>query len=144
MNQYQAVLNKEYKMFLWGIVAIIIFVIVAIFFLIVVVQKISEKKERLLTFIAVIATILMMIFIAAMSATYAWNIKKDIDESSFVTYYGEYELVYERSFSVCYIYDGKERIELRCVDSLYHGSQPVKTGYVVYSKNSLYAVDIYE
>ncbi len=126
------------------VVTIIIFVIVAIFFLIVVVQKISEKKERLLTFIAVIATILMVIFLAAMSATDAWNIKKDIDENSFVTYYGEYELVYDRSFTVCYIYDDKERIELRCVGSLNHGPKTVKTGYVVYSKNSLYAVDIYE
>ena len=68
------------------------------------------------------------------------KIQKDLKNELYLTYYGVYTVARERSFTVCYIYDGDRRIELRCMEPVKEGSH---LGHVVYSKNSLYAVDIY-
>ena len=83
------------------------------------------------------------VYISLDAGIVVYNTKKrEVLDTYIIGTYGEYETVYERTFSVCYIYDGDERIELRCVDD--PRSYGVNTGYVVYSKNSLYAVDIHK
>ena len=74
-------------------------------------------------------------------ASQAVAIKKDIDNNAFVVYHGKYKLRQERNSHYCYIYDGEEYLML---SDLTCGMTDEYEGYVVYGKNSLYVVDIYE
>ena len=142
MDKYQAKLSVEYHGMLSVVFLLLATMIFVTVFFLVYNRKIQDNKERIVTVITFTILVLMLSFVSVFSFISSLNIKKDIDNNLFVTYYGEYETVYERTFSVCYIYDGDERIELRCVDN--PRSYGVNTGYVVYSKNSLYAVDIHK
>ncbi|MBQ7392123.1 MAG: hypothetical protein IJV73_05500 [Clostridia bacterium] len=141
MNEYQAILNKEYQGRLWVILCLILFVIFMIVFSIVITRKISHKKERIVTFIVLAFIIFASICIVWTIASQAVAIKKDIDDNAFVVYHGKYKLRQERNSHYCYIYDGEEYLML---SDLTCGMTDEYEGYVVYGKNSLYVVDIYE
>ena len=143
MNKYQTILSEEYYGLLGTSLSIMIAVIVAIVFVFIIKRKIKNKQERTVSIVTFIVLILMMLCIAGYTTIGALAIKKDLDNNLFVTYYGEYKLVYEGHFTVCYINNGTEQIELRCLDIPSSGFE-TGTGYVIYSKNSLYVVDIYE
>lgn len=140
MNKYQTILNKEYQGRLWIFFGLILFVIIIIVFLVVIMRKISDKKERIITFIMFVVLIFMSSCFPVMAIREALAIKKDINDNAFVTYYGKYELHQERNSHYCYIYD-EECIRLL---DLTYGMSDEYEGYVVYGKNSLYVVDIYE
>ena len=141
MNKYQAILNKVYQLNLWTFFVFILFAIIMIVFLVVITRKISDKKERIITLIVIASLIPMSICLAGVAISDALAIKKDINDNAFVIYHGNYKLHQERNSHYCYIYDGEECIRL--VD-LTHGLPDEYEGYVMYGKNSLYVVDIYE
>ena len=141
MNEYQTILNKEYQGRLWAFFFIILFAIFMVVFTVIIVRRIFDKKERIITCIVFIFLIFGLIFLSAAPITQAVAIKKDIDDNSFITYYGKYELRLKRNTNYCYIYDGENYIRLL---DLTYGMTDEYEGYVVYGKNSLYVVDIYE
>lgn len=141
MNKYQTILNKEYQGRLWIFFGLILFIIIMIVFLVVITRKISDKKERIITLIVIATLILMLICLAGEAIREALAIKKDMDDNAFVIYYGKYKLYQERNSHYCYIYDGEKQMSLL---DLTYGMPDDYEGYVVYGKNSLYVVDIYE
>ena len=141
MNKYQTILNKEYQGRLWLFFGLILLVTIMIVFLVVIMRKISDKKERIITFITFVVLIFMLSCFPVMAIREALAIKKDINDNAFVTYHGNYKLHQERNSHYCYIYDGEESIRLL---DLTYGMPDEYKGYVVYGKNSLYVVDIYE
>ena len=141
MNEYQTILNKQYQGRLWIILGLVLFVIFMIVFTVVVIRKISDKKERIITSIACLFLIFMLICFVYIAASQAVALKKDIDDNAFVVYHGKYELRLKRNTNYCYIYDGENHIRLL---DLTYGMTDEYEGYVVYGKNSLYVVDIYE
>ena len=141
MNKYQTILNKEYQGRLWIFFGLILLVFIMIVFLVVITRKISDKKERIITFIVIATLIFMLMCLAGEAIREALAIKKDINDNAFVIYHGNYKLHQERNSHYCYIYDGEEGIRLL---DLTHGMPDEYEGYVVYGKNSLYVVDIYE
>ena len=143
MNEYQTKLSEEYYWFLGSSLFMMIAVIVAIVFVFIIKRKIKNERERTVTIVMFIVMILMMLCIAGHITIKALAIKKDLDNNLFVTYYGDYKLVYEKHFTACYINNETEQIELRCLGIPSSGFE-TGTGYVIYSKNSLYVVDIYK
>ena len=141
MNKYQTILNKEYQGSLLAFLIIILCAIFMIVFTVVVIRKISDKKERVITCIAFVFLIFLLMFLSAMPIQQAVVIKKDIDDNAFVVYYGKYKLHQERNSHYCYIYDGENYVRLL---DLTYGMPDEYEGYVMYGKNSLYVVDIYE
>ena len=143
MGKYQLILREEYLGTMAIVLMMFIFSIFTAIGILVIKKKLHDRKERIATIIICIILILMMLGIGSYETMTALKIKQDMENNLFITYFGEYELVYDRTFTICYIHDNDNDIyiELRCISRPQSGSY---TGYVVYSKNSLYVVDIYE
>ncbi len=100
------------------------------------------KKERVVPYVFAIIVILASVTLAVVISLDAAKVKKDLDNQDYVVYYGEYEIKYNRHTCYCYIYDSEE-----CIELLFEGKSPdtgIYTGYIVYARNSLIAVDWYD
>ncbi len=141
MENYQAILNMEYKVCVWTIILLIVGVLVFLTTSIFMFRKISDKKELVISIIVAIVLFSMIFLFIGYTTAEAIAIKKDMDNNSFVTYHGKYELVYKKNSCWCYIYDGEERVQLK---GPHRGSTGEYEGYVVYGKNSFWVVDTFQ
>ena len=140
MEQYHAMLRGELRGFLWMAVGMLVSVVAMSMGLLWIRKRIGNKRERVRVLVAGILLLSALLLLGCSGTYNAYKIQKDLKNELYLTYYGAYTVARERSFTVCYIYDGDRRIELRCTESVKEGSH---LGHVVYSKNSLYAVEIY-
>ena len=140
MENYQGILQGEFRECLWLAVGVMLLLLLALIGILVLQRRIQNKKERIAAVMAGAVLIATLFVWCGAGAYNAYKIKKDMDHDLFLTYYGAYEMVEERSVTVCYVNDGKQRIQLRCLNEPEIG---LRMGHVVYSKNSLYVVDVY-
>lgn len=143
MERYETLLRREMGIINAVVALLIATILVVVVLLILDYKNMSSKKERIVSIVIAVFVICACIFFGIYASIDAPKIKKDIDNQDYVVYYGEYEIEYsDKHLTVCYIYNGEERVRLECV-----GMNPesgIYTGYVVYGRNSLRAVDRYD
>ena len=142
MEQYETILTKQLTSdAILTAIVILLFIAISIG-LYVEYKKLPKGQEK----IGLIVVFILVACLAVGSSIYGLTgvskIKKDVDNQDYIVYYGEYQLEKHKSRYHCYIYNGEERVELRYMGEDFE--EGTYTGYVVYGRNSLRAVDRYD
>ena len=142
MERYEMLLTRRLVGCNIAVALIILVAIITPIFAWLELKQPHTKKERIVPYVFAIVGILVSVTLAVAISLNAAEVKKDLDNQDYVVYYGEYEIKYERHNCYCYIYDNEEYITL-----LFEGKSPdtgIYTGYIVYARNSLVALDWYD
>lgn len=140
MEHYEKLLIMEYRMGLATICTVVIVLISVIIILLVGNRKIKHRGEKIATNITGFVLIISVLFLGLQTASIVKKMKIDIDNKCYIMYTGNYIVKHEgKNTDYCYINEDGNSIRLQCLPAVNVGEY---VGYVLYSKNSLYALEI--